>query len=50
MLERDSILRLRIDILVAHFLLIVAKAGKPGDLNADVCFYLGDRYFAEPEI
>ena len=45
MVEQSSALRLRIDILVAHFLLVVAKAGKSGEPNSDVCYYLGDRYW-----
>ena len=45
MLEQSSALRLRIDILVAHLLLVVAKAGKSGEPNSDVCYYLGDRYW-----
>jgi hypothetical protein len=44
MTEQESISQLRIDILVAHLLLFVAKAGKPGEPNSDVCFYLGNRY------
>ena len=44
MTEQDSMARLRIDIFVAHLLLVVARAGKPGEPNPDVCFYLGDRY------
>ncbi len=30
---------------MAHFLLVVAKAGKDGEPNSDVCYYLGDRYW-----
>jgi hypothetical protein len=44
MIEQESISKLRIDICVAQLLLVVAKAGKPGEPNSDVCFYLGDRY------
>ena len=44
MTEEESLAQLRVDIFVAHCLLIVAKAGKSGEPNADVCFYLGDRY------
>lgn len=40
-----SVLRLRVDILVALFLLLVAKAGQDGEPNSDVCYYLGDRYW-----
>ena len=45
MKEQSSALRLRIDILVAHCFLVVAKAGKDGEPNSDVCYYLGDRYW-----
>ena len=44
MKEQSSALRLRIDIFVAHLLLAMAKAGKSGEPNAEVCFYLGDCY------
>lgn len=45
MKEQSSALRLRIDILVAPILLFLAKAGKSGEPNSDVCYYLGDRYW-----
>ncbi len=45
MKEQSSALRLRIDILVAQLLLLLAKAGKSGEPNSDVCYYLGDRYW-----
>jgi hypothetical protein len=45
MSAQDSIPRLRIDIFVALLLLLLAKAGKPGDPNPEVCYYLGDRYW-----
>jgi len=45
MKNQSSALRLRIDILVAQLLLVVAKAGKSGEPNSDVCYYLGDRYW-----
>jgi hypothetical protein len=50
MLQPDSLLRLRIDIFVTHLLLIVARAGKSGGPNPDVCYYLGDRYWRLAEI
>lgn len=50
MLKPNSLLRLRIDIFVAHLLLVVAKAGKSGEPNPDVCYYLGDRYWRLAEI
>jgi hypothetical protein len=30
---------------VPHLLLVVAKAGKSGEPNADFCYHLGDRYW-----
>ena len=45
MIQQDTMSQLRIDIFVAHLLLVVAKAGKPGEPHPDVCFYLGDRYW-----
>lgn len=50
MLKPDSLLRLRIDIFVTHLLLSVAKAGKSGEPNPDVFYYLGDRYWRLAEI
>ena len=50
MFEPDSFLRLRFDILIAHLLLVVAKAGKVGEPNPEVCYYLGDRYWRLAEI
>jgi hypothetical protein len=44
MTEEDSLAQLCVDIFVGHCLFIVAKAEKMGEPNADVCFYLGDRY------
>ncbi|MSP37181.1 MAG: hypothetical protein EXR70_01650 [Deltaproteobacteria bacterium] len=43
MKELSTALRLWIDIMVAHLLLVIAKAGRSGEPNADVCYYLGDR-------
>ena len=40
----ESVFRLRLDLTIALALLVVAKAGRPGRPNPDVCFYLGDRY------
>ena len=45
MKEQSSALRLRFDILVARLLLVVAKAGKSGEPNSDVCYYLGYHYW-----
>ena len=45
MVKKSPALRLRIDIFVAHLLLVIAKAGKSGEPNAEVCFYLGDCYW-----
>jgi hypothetical protein len=45
MTEQSSPLQLRLDIFVAQLLLVLAKAGKSGTPNADVCHYLGDRYW-----
>jgi hypothetical protein len=45
MVKKSPALGLRIDIFVAHLLLVMAKAGKSGEPNAEVCFYLGDRYW-----
>jgi hypothetical protein len=42
MVKKSPALRLRIDIFLAHLLLVMAKAGKSGEPNAEVCFYLGD--------
>src|SRR5258706_9214703 len=45
MVKKSPALQLRIDIFLAHLLLVMAKAGKSGKPNADVCYYLGDRYW-----
>jgi hypothetical protein len=45
MVKKLPALRLRIDIFVAHLLLVMAKAGKSGEPNSEVCYYLGDRYW-----
>lgn len=50
MFKPDSFLRLRIDIFVAHLLLIVARAGKSGEPNPDVYYYLGERHWRLAEI
>ena len=50
MFEPDSFLRLRFDIFIAHLLLVAAKAGKVGEPNPEVCYYLGDRYWRLAEI
>ena len=42
--NQRSAFQLRLDISVALLLVVVAKAGKSGGPNPDVCFYLGDRY------
>ena len=44
-MSEESVFRLRVDLAVALALLAVAKAGRPGRPNPDVCFYLGGRYF-----
>jgi hypothetical protein len=46
----DSLLRLWCDIFVAHLLLVLAKAGKSGEPQPDVYYYLGDRYWRLAEI
>jgi hypothetical protein len=44
-MAQESIVRLKFDLAVALALLFVAKAGRPGRPNPDVCYYLGVRYF-----
>jgi hypothetical protein len=43
--SQQSIYKLRFDLAVAFCLLGIAKAGRPGNPNPDVCYYLGDRYW-----
>ncbi|MBM4296822.1 MAG: hypothetical protein FJ143_03690 [Deltaproteobacteria bacterium] len=40
----ESFVKLRVDLAVALALLMVAKAGRPGQPNPETCLYLGDRY------
>jgi hypothetical protein len=46
----ESLLKLRFDIVLAHLLLFVARAGKSGEPNSDAYYYLGERYWRLAEI